>query len=133
GLITPLIQLVREKGVCAFVEEGQNRWPAAHLSDVVRLYRLAIEKGEAGARYHAVGEEGVSVREIAQALGRGLNVPVVSIAREEALAHFGWMAMFAALDMPASSAQTRASLGWQPEGPTLISDLNEARYVQALT
>jgi nucleoside-diphosphate-sugar epimerase len=133
GLITPLIQLVREKGVCAYVEEGQNRWPAGHLSDVVRLYRLAIEKGEAGARYHAVGEEGVSVLEIAQALGRGLNVPVVSIAREEAPAHFGWMAMFAALDMPASSAQTQARLGWQPEGPTLISDLNEARYAQALT
>ncbi|CAB3806571.1 SDR family oxidoreductase [Paraburkholderia fynbosensis] len=133
GLITPLIQLVREKGVCAYVEEGQNRWPAAHLSDVVRLYRLAIEKGETGARYHAVAEEGVSVREIAQALGRGLSVPVVSITREEAPAHFGWMAMFATLDMPASSAQTRARLGWQPEGPTLISDLNEARYVQGLT
>ncbi|RKT13717.1 nucleoside-diphosphate-sugar epimerase [Paraburkholderia sp. RAU2J] len=133
GLITPLIRLVRDKGVCAYVEEGQNRWPAAHLSDVVRLYRLAIEKGETGARYHAVAEEGVSVREIAQALGRGLNVPVVSITREEAPAHFGWMAMFAALDMPASSAQTRARLGWQPEGPTLISDLDEARYVQALT
>jgi nucleoside-diphosphate-sugar epimerase len=129
GLITPLIQIVREKGVCAYVEEGRNRWPAGHLSDVVRLYRLAIEKGERGARYHAVGEEGVSAREIAEALGRGLKVPVVSIAREEAQAYFGWMAMFAALDMPASSAQTQARLGWQPTGPTLLSDLNEARYV----
>ena len=133
GLITPLIQIVREKGVCAYVEEGRNRWPAGHLSDVVRLYRLAIEKGERGARYHAVGEEGVSAREIAEALGRGLEMPVVSIAREQVQAHFGWMAMFAALDMPASSAQTQARLGWQPTGPTLIADLNEARYVEVLT
>ncbi|MEM5295974.1 SDR family oxidoreductase [Burkholderia sp. JPY481] len=129
GLITPLIQIARDKGVCAYVEEGRNRWPAGHLSDVVRLYRLAIEKGERGARYHAVGEEGVSAREIAEALGRGLKLPVVSIARGEAQAYFGWMAMFAALDMPASSAQTQARLGWRPTGPTLLSDLNEARYV----
>ncbi|ADG20349.1 NAD-dependent epimerase/dehydratase [Paraburkholderia atlantica] len=129
GLITPLIQIARDKGVCAYVEEGRNRWPAGHLSDVVRLYRLAIEKGERGARYHAVGEEGVSAREIAEALGRGLKLPVVSIARDEAQAYFGWMAMFAALDMPASSAQTQARLGWRPTGPTLLSDLNEARYV----
>ena len=131
GLITPLIQIVREKGVCAYVEDGRNRWPAGHLSDVVRLYRLAIEKGERGARYHAVGEEGVSAREIAEALGRGLKLPVVSIARDEVQAHFGWMAMCAALDMPASSAQTQARLGWKPTGPTLIADLNEARYVEA--
>ncbi|MGF6851957.1 SDR family oxidoreductase [Paraburkholderia sp. CI3] len=130
GLITPLIQIAREKGVCAYVEEGRNRWPAGHLSDVVRLYRLAIEKGERGARYHAVGEEGVSAREIAEALGHGLKLPVVSIARDEAQAYFGWMAMFAALDMPASSAQTQARLGWRPTGPTLLADLNEARYVQ---
>ncbi|MGF6508049.1 SDR family oxidoreductase [Paraburkholderia sp. 32] len=133
GLITPLIQIARDKGVCAYVEEGRNRWPAGHLSDVVRLYRLAIEKGERGARYHAVGEEGVSAREIAEALGRGLKLPVVSIARGEAQAYFGWMAMFAALDMPASSAQTQARLGWRPTGPTLLADLNEARYVQVST
>ncbi|MBB5457787.1 SDR family oxidoreductase [Paraburkholderia sp. Cpub6] len=130
GLITPLIQIARDKGVCAYVEEGRNRWPAGHLSDVVRLYRLAIERGERGARYHAVGEEGVSAREIAEALGHGLKLPVVSIARGEAQAYFGWMAMFAALDMPASSAQTQARLGWRPTGPTLLADLNEARYVQ---
>lgn len=128
GLITPLIQIVREKGVCAYVEDGRNRWPAGHLSDVARLYRLAIEKGERGARYHAVGEEGVSAREIADALGRGLNVPVMSITREQAPGYFGWMAMFASLDMPASSAQTRARLGWRPTGPTLLADLDEARY-----
>ena len=129
GLITPLIQIARDKGVCAYVEQGRNRWPAGHLSDVVRLYRLAIERGERGARFHAVGEEGVSAREIAEALGRGLKLPVVSIAGDEAQAYFGWMAMFAALDMPASSAQTQARLGWRPTGPTLLSDLNEARYV----
>lgn len=128
GLITPLIAIAREKGVCAYVGGGQNRWPAGHLSDVARLYRLAIEKAEPGARYHAVGEEGVTAREITEALGRGMNLPVISIPPEEAPAYFGWMSMFAALDMPASSAQTQARLGWKPTGPTLISDLNEARY-----
>lgn len=128
GLITPLIQIARDKGVCAYVEDGRNRWPAGHLSDVVRLYRLAIEKGERGARYHAVGEEGVSAREIAEALARGLKVPVMSITREQAPGYFGWMAIFAALDMPASSAQTRARLGWHPTGPTLLADLDDARY-----
>jgi len=128
GLVTPLVQIAREKGISAYLEDGRNRWAAGHLSDVVRLYRLAIEKGERGARYHAVGEEGVSAREIAEALGRGLKVPVVSIGRDEAHAHFGWLAMFVALDLPASSAATQARLGWRPSGPTLIADLNEARY-----
>jgi nucleoside-diphosphate-sugar epimerase len=128
GLITPLVAVAREKGVSAYVGEGRNRWPAGHLSDVALLYRLAIEKGEQGARYHAVGEEGISSREIAEALGRGLNLPAVSITPDEAASHFGWMAMFVGLDMPASSAQTRARLDWHPTGPTLIDDLNEARY-----
>jgi len=130
GLITPLIAIAREKGVCAYVGEGRNRWPAGHLSDVVRLYRLAVEKRERGARYHAVGEEGVSSREIAEALGRGLNLPVVSIPPQEAAAHFGWLAMFTGLDMPASSALTQSRLGWRPTGRTLIADLDEARYAQ---
>ncbi|WP_322012056.1 SDR family oxidoreductase [Paraburkholderia sp. J12] len=130
GLIAPLIGIARQKGVVAYVGEGKNRWPAGHLSDVVRLYRLAVEAAEPGARFHAVGEEGVISRKIAEALGRGLNLPVVSIAPEEATAHFGWMGMFAALDMPASSAWTQDRLGWRPTGPTLISDLNEARFVQ---
>jgi len=129
GLISPLVAIAREKGVCAFVGEGRNRWPAGHLSDVARLYRLAVEKRQQGARYHAVGEEGVSSREIAEALGRGLNLPVVSIGPDEAASHFGWMAMFVGLDMPASSVQTQARLNWHPTGPTLIADLNEARYV----
>ncbi|MEM5435995.1 SDR family oxidoreductase [Paraburkholderia diazotrophica] len=129
GLITPLIAIAREKGVVAYVGDGRNRWPAGHLSDVVRLYRLAVEKGERGARYHAVGEEGISSREISEALGRGMKLPVVSLAQEEAQAHFGWMAMFVGLDMPASSTLTQRRLDWRPTGPTLIADLEEARYV----
>ncbi|WP_310631542.1 SDR family oxidoreductase [Paraburkholderia sp.] len=129
GLITPLVAVAREKGVCGYVGEGQNRWPAGHLSDVVRLYRLALEKGAPGARYHAVGEEGVTSRAIAESLSRSLGLPAVSIAPAEAAAHFGWMGMFVGMDMPASSALTRARLGWQPVGPTLIADLDEARFV----
>ncbi|MFM0061861.1 SDR family oxidoreductase [Paraburkholderia aspalathi] len=129
GLISPLVAIAREKGVSAFLGDGRNRWPAGHLSDVARLYRLAIEKRQQGARYHAVGEEGISSREIAEALGRGLNLPVVSISPDEAASHFGWMAMFVGLDMPASSVQTQTRLDWHPTGPTLIADLNEARYV----
>jgi len=129
GLISPVVEIAREKGVVAYVGKGDNRWPAGHLSDVALLYRLAVEAGERGARYHAVGEEGVSSRVIAESLGRGLKLPVVSIAAEEAAAHFGWMAMFVALDMPASSALTQARLNWHPTGPTLIEDLDEARYV----
>jgi nucleoside-diphosphate-sugar epimerase len=128
GLITPLVSIAREKGAVAYVGEGRNRWPAGHLSDAVRLDRLALEAAERGARYHAVGEEGVSSREIAEALGRGLNLPAVSISPAEAAAHFGWMAMFVGLDMPASSALTQARLGWRPSGPTLISDLEQAKY-----
>jgi len=128
GLITPLVAIAREKGVSAYVGEGRNRWPAAHVSDVAVLYRLAVEKGERGARYHAVAEEGVSSREIAEALGRGLKLPAVSISPDEAAAHFGWMGMFVGLDMPASSAWTRAQLDWHPSGPTLIADLDEGRF-----
>ncbi|WP_321889390.1 SDR family oxidoreductase [Paraburkholderia bannensis] len=130
GLISPLIAIAREKGAVAYVGEGRNRWPAGHLSDVVRLYRLAIEKAAPGARYHAVGEEGVSSREIAESLGRGLKLPVVSIATEQAQAQFGWMAMFVGMDMPASSALTQARLGWKPVGPSLIADLDQARYLE---
>lgn len=101
GLISPLIAIAREKGVCAYVGEGRNRYPAGHLLDVALLYRLAIERAEPGARYHAVGEEGIETREIAEALGRGLRLPVVSISPDKAPEHFGWMAMFAGLDFPA--------------------------------
>jgi nucleoside-diphosphate-sugar epimerase len=125
GLITPAIATYREKGVCAYIGEGLNRWPAAHVVDVARLYRLAIEKAEPNAKYHAVAEEGVSMRDIVEAIGRRLSLPVKSIAPEEAQAFFGWLAMFAGYDMPASSEQTRRKLGWRPTGPGLIADLEQ--------
>jgi nucleoside-diphosphate-sugar epimerase len=128
GLITYTVQLAREKGVSAYIGDGLNRWPAAHVLDVARLYRLAFEKHKAGSRYHAVAEEGVSTREIAEVVGRGLKLPVVSLSPEEAPAHFGWLAMFAGFDMPASSAQTEHRLGWHPTGPGLIADLKQMRY-----
>ncbi|BBP76738.1 NAD-dependent dehydratase [Pseudomonas sp. Ost2] len=128
GLITPLVAVAREKGVSAYVEAGRNRWAACHLLDVARLYRLALEKGEPGARYHAVGEEGVSSREIAESIGRGLKVPVVSITALEAVTHFGWLEMFVGLDMPASSVLTQSRLDWHPTGPGLIADLDQARF-----
>ncbi|MFS8113750.1 SDR family oxidoreductase [Rhizobium jaguaris] len=127
GLITPLIEMYREKGVCAYVGDGLNRWPAAYVLDVARLYRLAIEKAEPNAKYHAVGEEGVPVRDIAQAIAGRLKLPVKSIGPEETQAYFGWLAMFAGHDMPASSEQTRRKLGWEPVGPSLIADLEQLR------
>ncbi len=133
GLITYAVQVAREKGVSACIGEGLNRWPAAHVLDVARLYRLALEKHEAGSRYNAVAEEGVSMREIAEVIGRGLKVPVVSLSQQEAQAHFGWLAMFVSYDMPASSAQTRQRLGWHPTGPGLIADLEQMRWPQAVT
>ena len=128
GLITYMVAVAREKGVSSYVGDGMNRWPAAHVVDTARLYRLALEKRETGARYHAVAEEGVPTREIAEAIGRGLKVPVVTISREEAGAHFGWLGMFAGFDMPASSAQTQHKLNWHPSGPGLIADLDQMRY-----
>ena len=123
GLITQAIMIAREKGVCAYIGDGRNRWPAAHVLDTARLYRLALEKAERGAKYHAVAEEGVPLKDIAETIGRRLKLPVKSVAGEEAQAYFGWLAMFAGRDSPASSAQTRKKLGWQPTGPGLIADL----------
>ena len=111
GLITYMVQAAREKRMSAYIGERNNRWPAAHVTDVAHLYRLALEKREAGSRYNAVAEEGIPIREIATVIGRGLNVPVVSLAPEKAQALFGWLAMFAGFDMPASSAQTRKKYG----------------------
>jgi len=128
GLVTYLIAAAREKGVSAYVGEGRNRWAAAHVADVGRLYRLALEKHAAGARYHAVAEEGVPMREIAETIGRGLRLPVVSLSPEQAAAHFGWLAHFAGADLAASSAQTRKKLGWAPTGPGLIADLQGMNY-----
>jgi nucleoside-diphosphate-sugar epimerase len=134
GLITYMIAVAREKGVSAYVGDGLNRWPAVHLLDAARLYRLALEKGaekgSAGARYNAVAEEGVPLREIAETIGRGLKVPVVSKSPEEAGEHFGWLAHFVGADIPASSALTQQQLGWRPKGPGLISDLNAMRYFE---
>jgi nucleoside-diphosphate-sugar epimerase len=131
GLVTYAIHVAREKGVSAYVGDGLSRWPAAHRLDTARLYRLALEKTGTDARYHAVAEEGVPVRDIAEAIGRGLKVPVVSIAPEEAAKHFGWLGAFVGRDVPASSAQTRRELGWNPTGPGLISDLENMRYFEA--
>src|SRR6201992_61391 len=129
GLVTYAIAIAREKGVSAYVGEGRNRWPAVHLLDAARLYRLALEKGSAGARYHAVAEGGGAVREIAEAIGRGLKVPVVSKSPKEASEHFGWLGMFAGFDMRASSALTQERLGWHPTTqPGLISDLDNMRF-----
>jgi nucleoside-diphosphate-sugar epimerase len=133
GLITYAVRVAREKGASAYIGEGLNRWPAAHVLDVARLYRLAIEKREPGSRYNAVAEEGVPMRKIAEVIGKGLKVPVVSISQEEAQAHFGWLAMFAGFDMPASSAQTRQRLGWHPTGPGLIADLERMSWSEAVT
>ncbi len=128
GLITPAVEIARAKRVSAYVGDGQNRWPAAHIHDVARLYRLALEKREPGARYNAVAEEGIAVRDIAEVIGRGLKVPVVSLSPAEAADHFGWLAPFAGMDLPASSAQTQARLGWKPTGPGLIADLERMKY-----
>lgn len=130
GLVTYAIAVAREKGVSIFVGDGANRWPAVHRLDAARLYRLVLEKGVAGARYHAVAEEGVAFREIAQAIGRRVNVPVVGKSSEEAAEHFGWLAHFALMDSPASSERTRKLLGWQPRQTGLIADLDAAQYFE---
>lgn len=128
GLVTYAIEVARQKGVSAYVGDGRNRWPAVHVLDAARLYTLALEKLETGARYHAVAEEGVPMRDIAEVIGRGLKVPVVSVSPEEAPAHFGWLAAFAGRDLPASGAFTQKRLGWRPAGPGMIADLEQMRY-----
>jgi len=130
GLVTYLIALAREKGVSAYVGDGLNHWPAVHRLDAAQVYRLALEKGTAGARYHAVAEEGVPLREIAESVGRGLKVPVVSKSPEEAAEHFGWLGHFVGGDLLVSSALTQQWLGWCPTPtlPGMIADLDEARF-----
>jgi nucleoside-diphosphate-sugar epimerase len=131
GLVSRLIEIAREKGVGAYVGDGRNRWAAVHLLDAAHLYRLALEKGTAGARYHAVAEEGVALREIAEAIGRGLKVPVVSKSPEQASDYFGSLAMFAGRDGLASSALTKRWLGWRPMHRGMIADLNEAHAFES--
>ncbi|TDD90681.1 SDR family oxidoreductase [Actinomadura darangshiensis] len=128
GFIPALIGIAREKGVSAVVGDGANRWPAVHGRDAARLFRLALEDAPAGSRLHAVGDEGVPFREIAGVIGRHLDVPVTGISPDEAAAHFGWLAHFASADGPASSALTEKLLGWRPEQPALIPDLDEGHY-----
>ena len=128
GLISPFVEISRAKGLVAYVGDGANRWPAAHVSDVARLYGLALDKGRRGARYHAVAEEGIAVRDIAAVIGEGLGLPVRSLSPDEAAAHFGWLAMFAGMDLPASAAWTRAELGWEPTGPDMLTDLRAMDY-----
>jgi nucleoside-diphosphate-sugar epimerase len=132
GFVPTLIKIAREKGVSAYVGDGKNRWTAVHRLDAAHLFRLALEKGFAGARYHGVAEEGIALRDIAQVIGRRLNIPAVSKSPEEAAKHFDWFAHFAGLDCPASSKLTQERLGWRPTQPGLIADLDRStRYFAA--
>jgi nucleoside-diphosphate-sugar epimerase len=134
GFVPTLINIAREKRVSAYVGDGRNRWTAVHRLDAAHLYRLALETGSAGARYHGVDEEGIAFRDIAEVIGRRLNIPVVAKSPQEAANHFGWFAHFAGLDGPASSKLTQERLGWQPRQPGLLPDLeHSARYFETKT
>jgi nucleoside-diphosphate-sugar epimerase len=128
GFVPRLINIAREKGLSAYVGDGANRWPAVHRLDAARLFRLALEGAQPGMRLHGVAEEGVPFRAIAEAIGEGLGVPVYSLTEDEASTHFDFMARFVATDNPTSSAVTRSSLGWQPEGPDLLTDMRDNGY-----
>jgi nucleoside-diphosphate-sugar epimerase len=128
GFVPSLIGIARDKGVSAVVEDGTNRWPAVHRLDAARLFRLAVEAAPAGSRLHGADDEGVPFRDIADVIGRHLNLPLVSISRDEADAHFGWLSAIASTDNPTSSASTQKLLGWRPAHPALIPDLEEGHY-----
>jgi nucleoside-diphosphate-sugar epimerase len=128
GFVPSLIAIAREKNVAAYVGDGQNRWPAVHRLDAAQLYRLALEKGSAGARYHAIADEGVPFQDIASVIGRRLKVPVVSKSPDEAAGYFTWLSHFVSVDAPASSAQTQERLGWRATRPSLIADIDRPNY-----
>jgi nucleoside-diphosphate-sugar epimerase len=131
GFVPLLVNLAREKGAAAYVDDGANHWPGVHLFDAAALYRLALEKGTVGARYHAVADEGVSFRQLAEVIGRRSKLPVVSKTKEQAAEHFGWFAHFAALHAPSSSQVTRDLLGWKPKEIGLIADVDQPYYFKA--
>ncbi|WP_143309122.1 SDR family oxidoreductase [Chitinophaga vietnamensis] len=128
GFVPALINIAREKGVSAFIGDGLNRWPAVHRLDAARAFRLILERGVAGARYHAVGDEGIPTRDIAAIIGKQLQVPVVAQSPETASDHFGWIARFFSLDVPASSKQTQEQLSWLPTHPSLLADIDRPGY-----
>jgi nucleoside-diphosphate-sugar epimerase len=131
GFVPRLVQLARQKGVSAYLDEGQNRWPAVHRLDAARLYRLALENDTARGPFHAIAEEGVTLKQIAQTIGRGLNIPVVSLSGDKAAEHFTWFTRFAGMDCPSSSPRSRSLLGWKPEQPTLLEDMGNPAYFDA--
>ncbi|MGW1805620.1 SDR family oxidoreductase [Streptomyces sp. NPDC002078] len=131
GFMATLVAIAREKGVSGYVGDGANRWPAVHRLDAAHLFRLAVEQAPAGSVLHGVAEEGVAIRDVAEVIGRHLDVPVVSVAAEEAAGHFGWMAGFIGLGLPASSTLTRELLGWKPTQPGLLEDLDKGHYFHA--
>ncbi|GAB3960433.1 SDR family oxidoreductase [Actinoallomurus acanthiterrae] len=128
GFMTALVGIARDKGVAGYIGDGSQRWPAVHRSDAARLFRLALEDAPAGSVLHAVADEGVPIRAIAEVIGRHLDVPMVAVSPEDAGGHFIWLAGFVGLDSPASSALTRELLGWQPTGPGLLDDLDKGHY-----
>ncbi|MFI0238737.1 SDR family oxidoreductase [Streptomyces sp. NPDC016845] len=128
GFMPAVIATAREKKVSGYIGDGADRWPAVHRADAARLFRLALEGAPAGATLHAVGDEGVPIRSVAEVIGRHLGLPVASVAPEEAPAHFAWLAGFLGLDSPASAERTRALLGWEPTRPGLLEDLDEGHY-----
>jgi nucleoside-diphosphate-sugar epimerase len=130
GFVPMLIDTARQKGFAAYVGDGANRWPAVHRLDAARLYRLALETAPSGTRLHAVAEEGVTMLDIARAIGEGLGLPARGITPEAAAGHFGWMAKFVAMDAPASSGLTRERFPWQPEEVGLLADMRENGYFE---
>ncbi|WP_117191460.1 SDR family oxidoreductase [Rhizobium terrae] len=128
GFVPMLIALARQKGSSAYIGEGLNRWPGVHRLDAARLYRLVLEKGTGGARYHAIDEQGVPFKAIAEVIGRRLGIPVVGKTGEDVKEHFGWFAGFAAMDAPTSNDRTRQLTAWNPEGPGLLADIDRETY-----